>query len=132
MIIALVHYDAPLEEVDRFLVEHRAYLAKFYAEKKVVFSGRQNPPTGGVILFNLPTKETVLDIAKDDPFVVNKVASYELVEFKPSMFDERFRTFLDHIMNHTAPKRGQTIYQTNCHADPYAETTPLPLDRTFQ
>ncbi len=95
MIIALVHYEAPLEEVDRFLVEHRAYLAKFYAGKKIVFSGRRNPPSGGVILFNLPSKEAVLDIAKDDPFVVNKVASYELIEFKPNMFDERFKTFLE-------------------------------------
>ncbi len=95
MIIALVHYDAPLEEVDRFLVEHRAYLAKFYAENKVIFSGRQSPPNGGVILFNLPTKEAVLDVAKDDPFVINKVAHYELIEFKPSLFDERFKTFLE-------------------------------------
>lgn len=95
MIIALVHYDAPLEEVDRFVAEHRAYLAGLYAEKKTIFSGRQNPPAGGVILFNLPSKEAVLAIAKDDPFVVQKVAHYELIEFHPNLFDERFGVFLE-------------------------------------
>lgn len=95
MIIALVHYVAPLEEVDQFVTEHRAYLGKFYDENKIVFSGRRNPPEGGVILFNLPSKEAVVDIAKDDPFVVQKVAQYELIEFNPSMCDERFKTFLE-------------------------------------
>lgn len=95
MIIALIHYDAPLEEVDRFVAEHRAYLSKFYDEKKIICSGRQNPPTGGAVVFNLPTKEAVLEIAKDDPFVVQKVARYELIEFHPSLFDERFKTFLE-------------------------------------
>ncbi len=37
MIIALVHYDAPLEEVDRIVTEHRAYLAQYYAEKRSSF-----------------------------------------------------------------------------------------------
>lgn len=95
MIIALVHYTVPLEEVDRVLADHRAYLAKLYAEKKTICSGRQNPPVGGVIVFNLPTKEAVLELAKDDPFVVHNVARYELVEFAPNLFDERFKTFLE-------------------------------------
>lgn len=95
MIIALVHYDVPLEEVDRFLVAHRTYLAQFYAAKKIIFSGRQNPPQGGVILFNVPTKEAALEIAKDDPFVSNKVAHYEWIEFTPSLFDEQFKPFLE-------------------------------------
>lgn len=95
MIIALVHYEASLEEVDQYVAEHRAYLSQFYADRKVIFSGRQNPPNGGVILFNLPSKEAVLEIAKDDPFVVQKVARYELIEFNPNLFDERFKVFLD-------------------------------------
>lgn len=95
MIIALVHYDASLEEVDKFVAAHRAYLAGLYAEKKVIFSGRQSPPAGGVILFNLPSKAAVFDLAKDDPFVVEKVAHYELIEFHPNLFDERFGTFLE-------------------------------------
>ncbi len=48
-----------------------------------------------MILFNLSSKEAVLEIAKNDPFVTENVASYELVEFNPSMFDERFKTFLE-------------------------------------
>ncbi len=95
MIIAIVHYTAPLEEVDKYLVAHRAYLGKFYAEKKIICSGRQNPPQGGAIVFNLSSKEVVLEIAKDDPFVVNHVARYELIQFDVSVCDDRFKTFLE-------------------------------------
>ena len=94
MILAIVHYKAPLEEVDRHVPDHRAFLAKYYAEKKVVFSGRQNPPSGGIILFNVDSLEEVRQISAADPFVTNKVARYELIEFKPTMVDERFQIFL--------------------------------------
>ena len=86
MFIAILTYKKPLGEVDRFLAAHREYLAKHYAAGDFIASGPQNPRVGGVIMMKADNREAVNAIIAEDPFQVNGIADYQIVEFVPTMF----------------------------------------------
>lgn len=92
MFIAILTYKKPLSEVDKYLQAHRDYLAKHYAAGDFIASGPQNPRIGGVIMIKATDRETVDTIISQDPFNINGVADYQIVEFTPTMLcDERLK-----------------------------------------
>ncbi len=86
MFIAILTYKKPLSEVDRFLTAHREYLAKHYAVGDFIASGPQTPRIGGVIMMKADSREAVEAIIAEDPFHINGIADYQIVEFTPTMF----------------------------------------------
>lgn len=94
MILAVTTYQKSIEEIDRFLADHSAHLDKYYKEKKIIFSGRRNPRTGGIILFNVPEIDEALSIIEKDPFKINGIAEYELFDFIPTKYDDDFASFI--------------------------------------
>ena len=88
MFIAILTYKKPLEEVDRFLQAHRDYLAEHYAAGDFIASGPQNPRIGGVIMIKADNRVAVDTIISQDPFNINGIADYQIVEFTPTMFCE--------------------------------------------
>lgn len=86
MFIAILTYKKPLSEVDRFLTAHREYLAKHYAAGDFIASGPQTPRIGGVIMMKADSREAVEAIIAEDPFHINGIADYQIVEFTPTMF----------------------------------------------
>lgn len=88
MFIAILTYKKTLEEVDRFLQAHRDYLAKHYAAGDFITSGPQNPRIGGVIMMKADSRAAVDAIISQDPFNINGIADYQIVEFTPTMFCE--------------------------------------------
>lgn len=86
MFIAILTYKKPLNEVDRFLAAHREYLAKHYAAGDFITSGPQNPRVGGVIMIKAEDRIAVDAIIAQDPFNINGIANYQIVEFTPTMF----------------------------------------------
>ncbi len=95
MFILMLKYIKPLEEVDKQLKPHIDYLEKYYSLGKFICSGRRNPRVGGVILCNAKDMEEVQAIIKEDPFYINKIAEYELVEFLPTKYADGFEQFLN-------------------------------------
>lgn len=86
MFIAILTYKKPLSEVDRFLVAHREYLAMHYTAGDFIASGPQTPRVGGVIMIKADNRATVDAIIAKDPFNINGIADYQIVEFSPTMF----------------------------------------------
>ena len=86
MFIAILKYKNPLEEVDRFLQAHRDYLAEHYAAGNFISSGPQTPRVGGVIMIKAENRIAVDAIIAQDPFNINGIADYQIVEFTPTMF----------------------------------------------
>ena len=86
MFIAILTYKKPLEEVDRFLQAHRDFLAEHYAAGDFIASGPQTPRVGGVIMINTESRVAVDSIIAQDPFNINGIADYQIVEFTPTMF----------------------------------------------
>lgn len=86
MFIAILKYKKPLSEVDRLLAAHREYLAEHYAAGDFITSGPQTPRVGGVIMIKADNRAMVDAIIAKDPFNINSIADYQIVEFTPTMF----------------------------------------------
>ncbi|MDF2859718.1 MAG: cyclohydrolase [Neobacillus sp.] len=93
MIISILTYVKPIQEVEKYLQQHNSYLDNYYNEKKFIASGRRNPRTGGVILMDA-TLEEAQEIAKHDPFLIHEVAEYSFIEFLPSKCAPEFANLL--------------------------------------
>lgn len=82
-------YLKPIEEVDKYLKEHREYLTKQGYEKKLLLvSGRKDPLTGGMIIGSFDSIWDAKEFMKNDPFIINKVAEAKITEFVPVKCDE--------------------------------------------
>ncbi|MEI7660589.1 MAG: YciI family protein [Bacteroidota bacterium] len=86
-------YLKPLEEVDKYLPGHRAFLKTLYDKGITICSGPQIPRTGGFILMNAATRAEAMEIMKDDPYALNKVAEYSFIEFDLKSFAPGFEKF---------------------------------------
>ncbi len=89
--IVIVTYQKSIEEVDSFLLAHRKFLGIHYASGQFIASGPQNPRTGGIIICRGNGKEEVVDLLKNDPFYINGIARYEVIEFDPVLYHDSFK-----------------------------------------
>ena len=84
MFVFHLTYQKPLEEIDRLLPGHRAYLDRWYEAGKFLCSGRKEPRTGGIILCDCGSREEAERIRDEDPFYREGAADYEIIEFLAS------------------------------------------------
>jgi uncharacterized protein YciI len=90
MFLLLSRYVKPLEEVDRFIPEHRAFLERYYAQGLFIVSGPMQPRKGGVIVTADAPRATIDAILAEDPFVRERISEYEIIEFTATKRAERF------------------------------------------
>ena len=95
MFIVSLTYKKEIAEVEKFIEQHIHFLESYNADKKIIFSGRKNPRTGGIILVNNVDKNELMEIIKQDPFCRNEIAEYEITEVIPTKYDERFACFVN-------------------------------------
>lgn len=81
MFIFKVNYKKSISEVERFLAAHRDYLDVNFNAGKLVATGPQEPRTGGIIISNVATREEADSLIKGDPFYINDIADYEVIQF---------------------------------------------------
>jgi len=86
-------YLAPIEEVDKYLDAHRAFI-KTRIGKNLVCSGPKVPRNGGFIMLNAANRAEAELIMADDPYVINGIAKYEMIEFDLKSCVEGFRELL--------------------------------------
>jgi uncharacterized protein YciI len=77
-------YLVPLDEVDAARADHFEFLAGLEARGLVVGAGRQDPPTGGIVLLDVDTEAEARALFADDPYVVRGLARYEPTGWKPT------------------------------------------------
>jgi len=94
MFIFLLKYTKGLEAIDKFITEHAAFLDKYYAKGNFICSGRRTPRTGGVIICKAGSFEEAKKIADEDPFTINEIAEYEIIEFQPSKYVDEIKSFV--------------------------------------
>ncbi|MBM3857318.1 MAG: hypothetical protein FJ390_05065 [Verrucomicrobia bacterium] len=119
MFVVLLSYKKPLEEIEKYLAEHRAFLDQGYATDFFLLSGPMNPRTGGVIISQLASREQLESILKQDPFSVHGLADYKIIEFQAVKYHRdlspayaKFLTktnssdLLNELANHPLADRG--------------------------
>ncbi|PZF71134.1 GTP cyclohydrolase [Taibaiella soli] len=97
MFIVKITYVRPTEEIDALLESHGKFLEKHFHTGRFISAGRQLPRTGGIILCHGADKLEVAQLLTEDPFYVNKVADYDIIEFTASKASNDFRTLLDNL-----------------------------------
>lgn len=95
MFVVLLTYERPLDEIDRMMRAHVAFLEEGYRAGMILTSGRQVPRQGGVILAVAPSREAVESFMQRDPFVREKLATFEIVEFRTSLHHPALSRFAD-------------------------------------
>lgn len=99
MFVILLKYMAPLHIVDKHLEAHREFLTKCYAQNLLIASGPQIPRTGGVILSQIHDRSQLDHLISQDPFNINKIAEYTIIEFNPVKYHANFSSFVECIQN---------------------------------
>lgn len=94
MFVIFVDYVKPLEEIDRLLDEHRAFLRDQYAAKRFLASGPMNPRIGGIILARNQDRAELERILEGDPFNREGAAIYTIHEFDPVLSDPAVTPYL--------------------------------------
>lgn len=82
--IAVLEYLVPYEQISIHRPKHLEFLKKYYDQKIFITSGPQVPKTGGIIMARCETKDQFDNILKEDPYFINKLASYKTYEFVPN------------------------------------------------
>lgn len=85
MFVVLLTYTKPLEAVDALVPAHRLFLQHMYQAGTFLLSGRKEPRDGGVILANAESVQTLRSALAQDPFHIHGVASYQVIQFIPTM-----------------------------------------------
>lgn len=93
MFLIQVTYTKPISEIDKHLTDHRSFLDKFYTSGNLICSGPRNPRTGGIILCNFENINEAWKFIHQDPFFINDIASYEIIEFDPIKYAKAFEPF---------------------------------------
>lgn len=85
MFVISITYTKSTREIDALLTAHRQFLTEQYTAGVFLMSGRKVPRSGGVIIADAPDRAALEAIIENDPFYVDGVATYDIIEFVPSM-----------------------------------------------
>lgn len=91
MYVLLLTYKKPLEEMEKHLEAHRAYLRNFYASGHLIASGPQVPRTGGVIIGNFKDQAEMEAFVAGDPFQSNGMVEYKPIQFDAVLTTDRLK-----------------------------------------
>ena len=98
MFIANLKYKKSMEEVNKALEAHLEYLEKYFEKGKFICTGKKSfPELGGIILFNSNNLEEAKKILYEDPFYIEEIADYEIIEFQPVKFSQNFS--IENLLN---------------------------------
>ncbi|MFT8452218.1 MAG: YciI family protein [Zymomonas mobilis] len=87
MFVVNLSYKKPISEIEKQIEAHRAFLDIYYKGGYFLASGAKNPRNGGIILVNSKIKRDTLEkILLEDPFSIEGISDYEIIEFVPSKY----------------------------------------------
>lgn len=85
MFVVLLTYVKPPGAVDELIPRHSAFLQQMYQSGTFLLSGRKEPRDGGIILAAAASAEDLQLALAQDPFSIHGVASYQVIQFVPTM-----------------------------------------------
>ncbi|WP_010297680.1 YciI family protein [Candidatus Odyssella thessalonicensis] len=95
LFIIKLHYIVPIEQVDLFIIPHREHLDAYYQSGHFLASGPQIPRTGGIIIAKAKDRAEIEQIMNRDPFSIEKIAKYEIIEFEAIKSSKILEQFWD-------------------------------------
>jgi uncharacterized protein YciI len=87
-------YVAPMETVAAATPAHRAYLQTGYDGGLMLASGPQEPRVGGILVMRAAAREEIDRFLAQDPFNLQGLATYRVIEFNPVKFQPFLQEWL--------------------------------------
>jgi uncharacterized protein YciI len=84
MFVIELMYKADLARIDARMTAHVRFLKKYYASGHFLVSGRKIPRDGGIILAVGKDRQQIESIVREDPFVIDGLADFRIIEFRAS------------------------------------------------
>ncbi len=94
MFVIILSYIKPIAVIDALRPAHLEFLDKYFAKDIFLASGRQTPLKGGVILAASALRSEIEQIITEDPFYIEKVANFEIIEFTPGKLNKNISRLL--------------------------------------
>jgi len=94
MFVLLIQYQVPADEVARVRDAHRAFLGTLYREGRLLCSGPRADGTGGILIARTQPRDELLSLLANDPFVLQGIGRYEVIEFAPLLQADGFAGFV--------------------------------------
>jgi uncharacterized protein YciI len=91
--ISVSEYLVPANQVLDHLADHRAWTKEAYDRGVMLFSGRQDPPVGGVLAFRAADLQAAEAFVASDPFVKAGVSRCNVIAFTPTPYPWRNESF---------------------------------------
>jgi uncharacterized protein YciI len=94
MYVVSLTYKVPEDIVEYHLPAHVEWLRKAFDDGVFMVAGRKIPRTGGLLLSNAARADLDASLARD-PFYVNGVADFEVMEFHANRVAPGYENLLD-------------------------------------
>ncbi|WP_417455434.1 YciI family protein [Kiloniella sp.] len=94
MFIVLLKFSTEKAKASQFMDEHKAWIKRGFDEGVFLMVGSLKPGAGGVVLAHNCSLEELERRAQEDPFVVEKIVSAEILEIDPAKADDRLSFLL--------------------------------------
>jgi uncharacterized protein YciI len=93
--VVILRYIVPIDEIDSHRPAHLAFLDNLYAQGVFITSGTQQPRSGGIMLAKAESRAHLKKLLAEDPFYVHNLAEYQIFEFTPTRYSDKFKEILD-------------------------------------
>lgn len=89
-------YIQSMDMVEKMRPLHREYLKNSYKNNKLLLSGpykEHDNKLGGIIIGKFDDFIEADEFAKNDPFYIDKIAIYEILEFEVPLFNDILKNY---------------------------------------
>ncbi|KAF2179959.1 hypothetical protein K469DRAFT_673478 [Zopfia rhizophila CBS 207.26] len=80
-------------EIEKFMPGHIAFLEENFHKGHFLMLAKKVPWKGGVFLATTPSREALQEIIDTDPFVIHKIAHFDIQEIAPTHINPELPTF---------------------------------------
>jgi len=75
-------------------LKHKNYLEEEYKSSKLMFGGRKNPRTGGILISCHESEQALKQMLSLEPFIQSGAVSYSITEFIPVMASKDYENLI--------------------------------------
>lgn len=94
MLIAISTHKVGPEEREKLFDAHIKFLDGCYKKGILLASGPQSSKKGGVLVAKTKNEDELQALLQQDPFVINNITEYVIIDFIPTKFDPEFERFI--------------------------------------
>lgn len=95
MFIVLLKFADNKSKAPQFMSQHNEWIKNGLGKGIFLLTGSIRPGLGGVVLAHGVSKQTLIEIINEDPFVSEGVVSVEIIEISPGQATEPLKFLLE-------------------------------------